>query len=408
MARVLDAEVEDAEAFVVTELVEGPTLEEDVAADGPFTPAELSHLAHGLAEALRAIHAVGVVHRDFKPGNVMMSEHGPVVIDFGIAQVADDARLTQTGMVTGTPGYLDPEVIAGAEPIAHLRLVGVGRRPALRRHRPAAVRARTHRRRARPGDHRAGGHRGTASRSSPGRCAPRSTPSRSAGSARTACSRCSTGSGATTSSPRCSRSAPPGRWRPGRGAAAGGRRRRRRAGPDGGEGARALDGGPATAPFTDGTRAAAPGCRRAWPRPARRRRCPRCDGGAARDRPDGGDAGGRDGGAAGGGGRAPRRGRRRHRRAARRLGRRRRHRRDGSGRHDGRPEPGMTAMPTADDPRPRGPGGPATRRWRRRRPARCPPTRPPGRCPSSPPPRRCPPTRRSCRRRTRPGGRRAR
>ncbi|MCK6212466.1 protein kinase [Georgenia sp. EYE_87] len=116
VARVLDAEVEDAEAFVVTELIDGPTLEEDVAADGPFAPEELSNLAHGLAEALRAIHAVGVVHRDLKPGNVMMSEHGPVVIDFGIAQVVDDARLTQTGMVTGTPGYLDPEVIAGAEP----------------------------------------------------------------------------------------------------------------------------------------------------------------------------------------------------------------------------------------------------------------------------------------------------
>ncbi|WP_418606826.1 serine/threonine-protein kinase [Georgenia sp. SUBG003] len=116
VARVLDAEVEDAEAFVVTELVDGPTLEEDVAADGPFSPDELSNLAHGLSEALRAIHAVGVVHRDLKPGNVMMSEQGPVVIDFGIAQVADDARLTQTGMVTGTPGYLDPEVIAGAEP----------------------------------------------------------------------------------------------------------------------------------------------------------------------------------------------------------------------------------------------------------------------------------------------------
>ncbi|MHB1064370.1 MAG: serine/threonine-protein kinase [Georgenia sp.] len=116
VARVLDAEVEESEAFIVTELVDGPTLEEDVAADGPFTPDELSTLAHGLADALRGIHAVGVVHRDFKPGNVMMSDHGPVVIDFGIAQVADDVRLTQTGMVTGTPGYLDPEVIAGAEP----------------------------------------------------------------------------------------------------------------------------------------------------------------------------------------------------------------------------------------------------------------------------------------------------
>lgn len=116
VARVLDAEVEDAEAFVVTELVEGPTLEEDVAHDGPFDAEELSVLAHGLADALRSIHAVGVVHRDLKPGNVMMSDTGPVVIDFGIAQVADDARLTQTGMVTGTPGYLDPEIIAGAEP----------------------------------------------------------------------------------------------------------------------------------------------------------------------------------------------------------------------------------------------------------------------------------------------------
>lgn len=116
VARVLDAEVEEFEAFIVTELVEGPTLEEDVAEDGPFTPEELATLAHGLAAALRGIHAAGVVHRDFKPGNVMMSDTGPVVIDFGIAQVADDVRLTQTGMVTGTPGYLDPEVIAGAEP----------------------------------------------------------------------------------------------------------------------------------------------------------------------------------------------------------------------------------------------------------------------------------------------------
>ncbi|MFD1505447.1 serine/threonine protein kinase [Georgenia yuyongxinii] len=160
VARVLDAEVEDAEAFVVTELIEGPTLEEDVAEDGPFTPSELSTLAHGLADALRAIHAVGVVHRDFKPGNVMMSEHGPVIIDFGIAQVADDARLTQTGMVTGTPGYLDPEVIAGAEPspvcdwwgwAAVLLFAATGRPP---------FGARAHRCRARPGRHGPGGHRG--------------------------------------------------------------------------------------------------------------------------------------------------------------------------------------------------------------------------------------------------------
>lgn len=116
VARVVDAEVEDDDAFVVTELIEGPTLEEDVAADGAFSGVELAGLAQGLADALASIHRVGVVHRDLKPGNVMMSPAGPVLIDFGIAQVADDTRLTQTGMVTGTPGYLDPEVIEGAPP----------------------------------------------------------------------------------------------------------------------------------------------------------------------------------------------------------------------------------------------------------------------------------------------------
>src|SRR5690606_11562125 len=57
-------------------------------------------------------------HRDMKPGNVMLTDDGPVVIDFGISQVADDARLTQTGPVTGTPGYVDPQVLAGGVPDA--------------------------------------------------------------------------------------------------------------------------------------------------------------------------------------------------------------------------------------------------------------------------------------------------
>jgi hypothetical protein len=116
VARVVDAEVEDEEAFVVTELIDGPTLEQDVGEHGPFSAEEIVMLAHGLASALRAIHAEGIVHRDLKPGNVMLARSGPVLIDFGIAQVIDDERLTQTGLVTGTPGYLDPEVLAGAEP----------------------------------------------------------------------------------------------------------------------------------------------------------------------------------------------------------------------------------------------------------------------------------------------------
>lgn len=138
VVRVLDAEIEATEAFVVTELIDGPTLEEDVLAHGPFAPDELATLAGELADALREIHNAGVVHRDLKPSNVMLSHDGPVIIDFGISQAAEDARLTQAGLVTGTPGYLDPAVLAGADPddgadwwawAAVLAFAGTGRHP---------------------------------------------------------------------------------------------------------------------------------------------------------------------------------------------------------------------------------------------------------------------------------------
>ena len=113
VAEVLDADVTGEYPYIVTRYVPGPTLEQLVRRQGPMPAAGVQRLADGLAEALAAIHAVGVVHRDLKPGNVMLTDDRPVVIDFGIAQAPDATRLTQTGMVMGTPGYLAPEVIEG-------------------------------------------------------------------------------------------------------------------------------------------------------------------------------------------------------------------------------------------------------------------------------------------------------
>ena len=125
VARILDIETGDGSmgvTFVITELVEGPTLQHEVEHEGVYdltTDArDLADLAHGLVDSLRAVHSAGVIHRDLKPSNVMLGAQGPVLIDFGIAQVADDVRLTQTGQVTGTPGFIPPEMLDGGEPTA--------------------------------------------------------------------------------------------------------------------------------------------------------------------------------------------------------------------------------------------------------------------------------------------------
>jgi predicted Ser/Thr protein kinase len=113
VAEVLDADVDGPAPYIVTRYVPGRTLEDTVRQDGPLRGMALDALAEGLAEALTAIHAAGVVHRDLKPGNVMLDAGQPVIIDFGIAHIPDATRLTQTGLVMGTPGYLAPEVIEG-------------------------------------------------------------------------------------------------------------------------------------------------------------------------------------------------------------------------------------------------------------------------------------------------------
>src|SRR5262245_22818813 len=115
VAEVLDADLDGDPPYIVTRYVPGLSLDEVVGSAGPLTGPALARLAYGLAEALSAVHAAGVVHRDLKPGNVMIADGEPVVIDFGIAQLPETTRLTLTGMFMGTPGYLAPEVIEGKE-----------------------------------------------------------------------------------------------------------------------------------------------------------------------------------------------------------------------------------------------------------------------------------------------------
>lgn len=114
--RVLDAELEDEDTFVVFEYIEGECLADEVAARGPLEGEDLAHCAERIAGALEASHAAGLVHRDVTPSNIMMSPAGAVLIDFGLSHRADDSRLTREGLVSGTAGYVAPEVIDGAEP----------------------------------------------------------------------------------------------------------------------------------------------------------------------------------------------------------------------------------------------------------------------------------------------------
>jgi serine/threonine-protein kinase len=113
---VFDSGSDDGTHFIVTELVEGETLA-DRLRDGPMPPADAVAVAVDIARALAAAHALGLIHRDIKPGNVMLLPDGRVkVVDFGIARAAGSDTLTHTGVVLGSTAYLSPEQ-AGGQPV---------------------------------------------------------------------------------------------------------------------------------------------------------------------------------------------------------------------------------------------------------------------------------------------------
>lgn len=113
-APVFDADTEGPQPWVATGYVAGPSLQAAVRQFGPLPAASVRALGAGLAEALSAVHGLGLVHRDVKPSNVLLALDGPRLIDFGITRALDAAvQLTRTGLLVGSPGYLSPEQAQG-------------------------------------------------------------------------------------------------------------------------------------------------------------------------------------------------------------------------------------------------------------------------------------------------------
>ncbi len=138
VAEIIDADPYGPIPYVATRYVPGLVLSDHVKHEGAIAGADLTWFARALAEALDAVHAAGVLHRDIKPSNVLMEGRTPVLIDFGLARVADDVRLTRTGWLLGTPGYIAPETLHGEDPTtaadvhgwaATVAFAGTGRAP---------------------------------------------------------------------------------------------------------------------------------------------------------------------------------------------------------------------------------------------------------------------------------------
>ncbi|MEU0893234.1 PQQ-binding-like beta-propeller repeat protein [Streptomyces massasporeus] len=114
-APVVDADPDAPLPWLATSYVLGPDLTDVVAAHGALPEHTVRALAAGLAAALQEVHAAGLIHRDMKPSNVLLAADGPRVIDFGIARAVDGTRMTQTGVVVGSPGYMSPEQALGQD-----------------------------------------------------------------------------------------------------------------------------------------------------------------------------------------------------------------------------------------------------------------------------------------------------
>jgi tRNA A-37 threonylcarbamoyl transferase component Bud32 len=124
---VFDVVNESGSTYIVMELVEAPTLSELVRRNGPLPARQVAAIGEQLLSALKAAHDAGIVHRDVKPGNVMVAPNGRVKLtDFGIAQAIDDPRLTTAGMIVGSPAFMAPERVHGREALPASDLWSLG------------------------------------------------------------------------------------------------------------------------------------------------------------------------------------------------------------------------------------------------------------------------------------------
>jgi tRNA A-37 threonylcarbamoyl transferase component Bud32 len=124
---VHDVVLDDGRPWIVMELVRGRSLDRVLRDEGPLPAPRVAEIGLRMIEALSAAHGSGILHRDVKPANVMLTEDGRVLLtDFGIATIAGDTALTQTGFLSGSPGYIAPERLRGEAdgPLADLWSLG--------------------------------------------------------------------------------------------------------------------------------------------------------------------------------------------------------------------------------------------------------------------------------------------
>ncbi|TDD63704.1 serine/threonine-protein kinase, partial [Actinomadura rubrisoli] len=135
---IFDVTEHDGAPVIVMELIKGRSLADIIDQDGPCTPQRAARIGIALLDALRTAHEAGIVHRDLKPANVLITDRRTVITDFGVAALAGDPSITQSGTVLGTPAYMAPEQAQGGNvgPAADLWALGATLYTAVEGHPP--------------------------------------------------------------------------------------------------------------------------------------------------------------------------------------------------------------------------------------------------------------------------------